>query len=159
MGQGGTGYGVKPIKLSATASSKLAVTFSVVSGPGRVSGSTLAITGAGTVVVAAEQAGNASYAAAAKVTRSMTVQKAALTVTAKDLSMQQGAAAPALTYAITGYVNGDTQAKAVTGAPNLTTTATSKSAPGSYPIKVTAGSLAAANYIFAYVDGSLTVTK
>src|SRR5580693_2541234 len=51
-------YPVSPITLSATASSGLPVTFSVVSGPGTISGSTLTITGVGTVVVAANQAGH-----------------------------------------------------------------------------------------------------
>jgi len=51
-------YPVSPITLSATASSGLPVIFSVLSGPATVSGSTLTITGVGTVVVAANQAGN-----------------------------------------------------------------------------------------------------
>ncbi|MGA2889383.1 MAG: sugar-binding protein [Terracidiphilus sp.] len=66
-------YGVSPITLSASASSGLAVTFSVVSGPGTVSGNTLTVTGAGTVVVAANQAGNGTYTAAAQVTHSVVV--------------------------------------------------------------------------------------
>ena len=69
-------YGVAPIALTATAGSGLPVTFSVVSGPGSVAGSTLTITGAGTVVVAANQAGNTNYAAAAQVTKSVTVNQA-----------------------------------------------------------------------------------
>src|SRR5208282_1300996 len=73
-------YGVSPITLTATASSGLPVTFSIVSGPGTVSGSTLTITGVGTVVVAANQAGNANYAAAAQVTQSVVVNKAAQTI-------------------------------------------------------------------------------
>jgi len=68
-------YGVSPIALSATATSGLAVTFSVVSGPGTVSGNILTITGAGTIVVAANQAGNANYAAAGQVTRSIVVNQ------------------------------------------------------------------------------------
>jgi sugar lactone lactonase YvrE len=72
-------YGVKPITLAATASSKLTVVFSVVSGPGKVSGSTLTITGAGMVIVAANQAGNADYNAATAVKRSIVVNKAATT--------------------------------------------------------------------------------
>jgi RHS repeat-associated protein len=74
-------YGVAPIALSATASSGLGVSFSVVSGPGTISGSTLTITGAGTVVVAANQAGNADYAAAAQVTQSVVVTQATPVIT------------------------------------------------------------------------------
>ena len=154
-------YGVKPIALSATASSKLAVTFGVVSGPAKVSGThdaTLSIKGAGTVVVAAKQAGNATYGAA-QVTRSIVVNKATLTVTANNLTMKQGATVPKLTYTMAGFVNGDKQAKATTGQPALSTSATSKSAPDKYPITVKAGKLAAANYKFAFVKGTLTVTK
>src|SRR5580700_1404562 len=66
-------YPVSPITLSATASSGLPVTFSVVSGPGTISGSTLTITGVGTVVVAANQAGNTYYSAAPQVTQSIVV--------------------------------------------------------------------------------------
>ena len=69
-------YGVAPIALSASSTSGLAVTFSIVSGPGTVNGSTLTITGVGTVVVAANQAGNADYTAAAQVTRTVVVNKA-----------------------------------------------------------------------------------
>ena len=74
-------YGVSPITLSASASSGLTLAFSVVSGPGTVSGSTLTITGVGTVVVAANQAGNTNYAAATQVTRSITVNQASQTIT------------------------------------------------------------------------------
>jgi hypothetical protein len=69
-------FGVGPIMLYATASSGLPVTFSVISGPATVSGSTLTITGAGTIVVAANQAGNADYTAAAQVTQTIIVNKA-----------------------------------------------------------------------------------
>jgi len=58
-----------------------AVTFSVASGTGTISGSTLMVTGAGTIVVNANQAGNSNYAAAATVQRSITVNKASSTVT------------------------------------------------------------------------------
>ncbi len=152
-------YGVQPITLSATASSGLPVTFSVVSGPATVKSSTLTITGAGAVVVAANQPGNTIYGAAAQVTRSIAVNKTKLTVTANNLTMKKGAAVPTLTYAMTGFVNGDSQAKATTGKPALSTTATSTSPTGRYPITVQAGTLAAANYNIAFVNGTLTVTK
>ncbi len=56
-------YGVKPITLQAKASSGLPVTFNVVSGPAKVAGNRLTITGAGTVEVEAYQSGNSVYAA------------------------------------------------------------------------------------------------
>jgi RHS repeat-associated protein len=68
-------YGVAPITLSASSTSGLAVTFSVLSGPASISGSVLSITGVGTVVVAADQSGNTNFAAATEVSRSVTVNK------------------------------------------------------------------------------------
>jgi hypothetical protein len=87
-------YGVAPISLVATASSGLAVTFSVVSGPGTVSNSTLTITGVGTVVVAANQAGNATYAAAPQVTRSVVVTPIGQTISFAALYNQVLGMAP-----------------------------------------------------------------
>ncbi len=74
-------FGVSPIGLSASATSSLPVTFTVISGPGTISGTTLTVTGAGTIVVAANQAGNTSYAPAAEVQRSITVNQATPTIT------------------------------------------------------------------------------
>ncbi len=66
---------------AATASSGLTVTYSVVSGPCAIAGTTVTATGAGTCVIAADQAGNASYNAAPQVTQSVTVTVAAQTIT------------------------------------------------------------------------------
>ena len=74
-------YGVSPIELTATATSGLGVTFTVVSGPGSISGSTLTITGAGTVVVAANQAGNSNFLPAVQATQSITVNIAVTSTT------------------------------------------------------------------------------
>jgi len=68
--------------ITATASSGLPVTYSVVSGPATVSGSTVHLTGTtGTVVIAANQAGNTTYCAAAQVTQSFTVSCTPQTIT------------------------------------------------------------------------------
>jgi hypothetical protein len=61
------------LTLSATASSGLPVSFSLVSGPATLNGATLTPTGTGTVVVRADQGGDASYAAAASVSASITI--------------------------------------------------------------------------------------
>lgn len=87
----------------------------------------------------------------------LTVGKAALTVTPNNQSIVSGSALPTLSATITGFVNGDTQT-AVTGAPALTTTATSSSPAGSYPITAALGTLAAANYTFTFGAGTLTIT-
>lgn len=57
-----------PFALSASASSGLPVTFTVTAGPASLSGSTLTITGTGSVTVQASQAGNATYLPADPVT-------------------------------------------------------------------------------------------
>jgi 5-hydroxyisourate hydrolase-like protein (transthyretin family) len=74
-------YGDAPFTVTApTASSGLPVILSIKSGPATISGNTVTITGAGAVVLAANQAGNANYAAATEVTMSFTVTKAAQTI-------------------------------------------------------------------------------
>jgi hypothetical protein len=149
-------YGVAPITLSATASSGLAVSYAVISGPATVSGGKLTITGAGSVTVQATQSGNNTYAAATPVSVIITVNKARLTVTANNAARLYGAANPTLTYAITGFVNGDTSA-VVSGTASLTTTATAASAVGPYPVTFSTRSLTASNYTFTYVSGTLVV--
>ena len=81
-----------------------------------------------------------------------------LTVSANSQSRTYGAANPALTYAVTGFVNGDTIA-VVSGKAACTTTAAPGSAVGNYPITCTQGTLSATNYTFQFNNsGSLTVT-
>jgi len=154
-------YGAAPINLaaSATASSGLAVSFSLVSGPATLKGGTLTITGAGKVVVQATQAGNSNWTAATAVNKTITVQPVALTVTPKNATMVYGATVPSLTgYTVTGFVNGDSSS-VVKGAPKLTTTATSTSAVGGYPIHAAVGTLSAANYTFSFAAGTMTVQQ
>jgi hypothetical protein len=69
-----------PISLSAASSVGLPVTFTVVSGPGTVSGNQLTLTAAGTITVRASQPGNENYLAADPVTKSVVVTIAAATV-------------------------------------------------------------------------------
>ena len=87
----------------------------------------------------------------------LTVTAATLTVTANDASLPYGTANPTFSYTITGYVNGD-NSSAVSGTASVSTTATTNSNIGTYPLTPTAGSLNAANYGFAFVNGTLTVT-
>jgi len=78
-------FGDAPFTLSATASSGLPVSFSIVSGPATIAGNTVTITGAGTIVVRASQAGNDTYNAATPVNRSFIVNKAAQSITFAEL--------------------------------------------------------------------------
>jgi hypothetical protein len=92
------------------------------------------------------------------VSGTVTVNQATLTVTANNQTMALGGAVPPLTTTITGYVNGQTLATSgVTGSPACTTTATPTSPGGTYPITCSIGTLAATNYTFAFVSGTLTV--
>jgi sugar lactone lactonase YvrE len=150
-------YGVAPITLTATASSGLPVSYTV-SGPATVANGVLTITGAGTVTVTATQGGNSTYAPATSVARTLTVNPAVLTVTAANLSRGTNVPNPStFGYSITGFAYSDTAATAVTGQPSITTSAQTNSPAGTYPIVPALGTLAAANYTFAFVNGTLTI--
>jgi sugar lactone lactonase YvrE len=70
-------YGGAPYALNATASSLLAVSYAVTSGPATLSPSnTLMFTGVGPVTVQASQAGNVEFAAATPVSQTFTVNPA-----------------------------------------------------------------------------------
>jgi hypothetical protein len=88
-------------------------------------------------------------------TVALLVNPAVLTVTANSTSAPFGTT-PVLGTTITGFVNGDTRSE-VSGAAALTTTASTYSLPGSYPVTIGPGTLAAANYTFNLVDGAYTV--
>jgi hypothetical protein len=101
---------------------------------------------------------NTNYAIATDIV-SLTVNKAPLTVTANNATRVYGAANPTFSDAFTGFMNGDTQS-VVSGAASLTTTATTTSAVGTYPITAALGTLSAANYTFAtFVNGTLAITQ
>lgn len=150
-------YGDAPRTLSATADSKLTVTFTVVSGPGVITDGKLAFTGAGKVVVRASQAGDATYKKAPDVSQTFTVAKATLTVTVADASRPDNSANPALTLRYSGFVGNDTATTpgVLTKTPVATTKATASSPDGVYAI--TAAGATSANYTFVYVPGTLTV--
>jgi len=82
--------------------------------------------------------------------------KATLTVTATNASAPYGQAIPALTYSVSGFVNGDSVAQ-ISGVPKETTTARQGSPRGEYPISLTAGTLSSADYNFVFVGGTFTV--
>jgi len=151
-------YGAGAISLGATASSGLPVSYTV-TGPATLSGSTLSFTGQGNVVVTAMQSGDSTYAAASPVMQTVVVSPSPLTVAVNGApSRIFGQANPAFTYTIGPFVNGETQQTATTGVPSLTTTAVPKSPAGTYPITLSIGTLAAANYTFNLVSGQLSVT-
>jgi gliding motility-associated-like protein len=105
------------------------------------------ITGAGTATITASNGSN-SFG------KTLTVNKAPLTVTANNASAISGLPLPALTVTYSGFVNGDTRTN-LTTQPTVSTTAASASAAGNYP--VTASGAASANYTFTYVPGTLVL--
>jgi hypothetical protein len=88
---------------------------------------------------------------------SVQVLRAPLQLKANNLTMTQGSTVPTLTYTLTGFVNGQSAAGTVTGTPDLSTTATSASRPGHYPITIKPATLNSTNYYFQNVNGTITV--
>jgi len=113
------------------------------------------IVGAGSATITAVQSGNSVYSPATSVPQTLVVIPAVLTTTANNQSKVYGAALPTLTVSYTGFVNGDTQSIITTQA-NTSTTATTTSVAGTYPITVS-GAVVGNNYTINYVPGVLTV--
>jgi hypothetical protein len=157
-------YSATPYTITpATASSGLAVIYSVKSGPGTISGSgnQITLSGAGSIVIAANQPGNynpttnpGGYGIATTVYQTLTVTQAPLTVTANPASRAYGAPNPQFSDTVTGTVAPDTFV--ISNTPN----ATINSSPGSYLIAplVTGGSNVG-SYNITYNDGILTITQ
>ena len=74
-------YGVGLIAPSTASDPGLPATFSVVSGPGSISGNTRTVTGAGSIDVEGDQVGNAGYAASTPVQQTLVFNKAASVTT------------------------------------------------------------------------------
>ena len=112
---------------------------------------------AGAHTISISYSGDANFAAVSPPQLLFTVAKVHLTVTADNKSRGLNAANPALTYKITGFINGDT-ATVVSGQPTLSTTAVVNSPAGAYPITVSLGTLSAINYDFPnLVNGTLNL--
>ena len=154
-------YGLAPITLTATGGgSGNPVTFSLdaasTAGVATLSGNSLTITGVGTVVIDANQAAGTGYLAAAQVQQSIVVNPATVTIAASSPTVVYGEAVPTITPSFNGFMNGDTRT-ALTEQPTCVTAYTATSAVGSSPATSCSGA-AAANYTFAYANGTVTVT-
>src|SRR5690606_20715993 len=114
------------------------------------------ILGAGDIVIAASQEGNADYSAAAPVTRALHIAKAPLAVSVADASRAYGEANPSFDVSYDGFVDGE-DATALDTRPTAATDATETSAPGSYAVTVSGGE--SADYAFTYQGATLAVTK
>ncbi len=123
-------------------------------GVATITGNTIHITGAGTTTITASQAGSDGYFAATDVVRTLTVNKAALTIKVSDTVKVTGEPNPAFIITYTGFVLGETAANLSTQ-PTVLTDAVTNSAPGYYTL-TPAGSVSQ-NYSFTIVAGKLTI--
>lgn len=110
----------------------------------------------GTVVIRANQAGNAGYLAASEVITTLTVTKAILDVIAEDKVKVQGGANPVGTF-VYGAFKGTDDATAVTGTPVVTFAAIDTSPAGDYDINIDVSGLSSDKYTFNPVKGKLKV--
>ncbi|HJT74713.1 MAG TPA: MBG domain-containing protein, partial [Chitinophaga sp.] len=151
-------YGDAAFTLSASSNSGLPVSYSIISGPATVNGNTITITGAGTVTIAANQAGDASYFPATQATQSFNISKAPLTVTASDDTRTYNGAAytggNGVTYV--GFVNGDNATKL---GGNITYAGSAQGAVNAGTYTIAPLGLASNDYSITYADGQLTITK
>ncbi|WP_229668952.1 beta strand repeat-containing protein, partial [Edaphobacter acidisoli] len=121
---------------------------------------TVLLPGTHTLNVAFTPTDTTTYGNGGTASVSILVNKAPLTVIANSETAVYGTANPPYTYTITGFVNGDTQATAVTGAPTLTTSPVTPANVGVYPITAALGTLASTNYNFTtFTNGTLTITQ
>jgi hypothetical protein len=144
------------LKIDAAASAVCSISAGVVS-----------FTGAGTCLINANQAGNATYATATQVQQSFTVGTnvisppgalSTVTVTAEPKSRPFGTSNPALTAVLSGVAAGQTPATSgIIGSPLCTTTATLFSPAGTYPITCSVGTLTSLAHVFAFVPATLTI--
>lgn len=103
-------YTTSTVVLSGAATSNLAVTYAIVSGPGTITGDVLSFTGSGVVTVSANQAGDARFNAATEVQRSINASNTAPVII--PAGVQQGWL---LSYAGSGAGEGRAVALEVSG--------------------------------------------
>ena len=99
-------YGTAPFSLQATATSGLAVSYRVVSGPATLSGSTLTLTGTGTVNIEASQSGNTTYNAAPTVSQSFLVSATTSAGTSTRIEAEKYASMSGINTETTSDVGG-----------------------------------------------------
>lgn len=150
-------YGDEDFALEAVASSGLPVTFSI-NNPSvaTLTGNMVHITGGGTALVTASQAGDAAYNPAEDVVLTLTVNKAVLTLTADDKTRPYLDPNPELTWSISGFLFDDDDSD-IDEMPVIGTSATQESPGGEYPIEFTEGEDNC--YSFSFETAVLTITK
>ena len=149
-------YGSGNYTLPETTAEGMTLTWSVENtNIATVEANVLTVKGAGSTTVTATQAGNDEFNSFSR-EFTLTVNKATLTITANNKSMIYGDDVPTFDVTYSGFKNDDTSA-ALTSQPTATSTATKNSVVGTYSIIPSGGS--SDNYMFDYVDGTLTINK
>ncbi len=88
----------------------------------------------------------------------LTINKAALKITADDKSMTYGGSMPTLTVSYSGFVNGD-NSFSLTKKPTVTSATPATANAGTYANTLTASGAVDSNYTISYVAGDLTINK
>ena len=109
---------------------------------------------AGTATVEITAAGTDRYAEALK-TVNVTVNKAVVTIKAKNYTVKTGSALPTFEYMVTGLVNGDTLAFV----PNITCAAKDTRTVGAYDIIVAVSITEDERYTYTTQNGTLTIER
>ncbi len=150
-------YGDAAFSLVASASSDLEVTVtSSNTDVATVSNGSIAIVGAGTTDITVSQEGDDTYNAAESVTRTLTIQKAVLTIVAADAASTYGENVPAFGFSFSGFVNGEDES-VLNEVPSATFTGGTDPNAGTYDIFLTGGS--DDNYSYTFVEGSYVVAQ
>ncbi|MBB5058091.1 hypothetical protein HDF16_002797 [Granulicella aggregans] len=154
-------YGDAPFVLTATASSGLDISYSVVSGPATVVGSTVTVTGVGTVTIQAAQAGNTTYAAATPVSRSFLVSAPGPTLASISPTIGiVGSGATVVTLTGTNFASTDTVQLNGTAVPSTLVSATSLTAtlPATFFAGAGTGLITVADSVSKTVTAAATFT-
>ena len=142
-------------KITASTNGDGAISYAVKTGADVISvaaDGTITALKAGTATVEITAAETSNCIQATK-TVNVTVNKAAVTITAKNYTIKVGAALPDFDYEVTGLANGEALPIDVT----ISCTADGKTA-GEFPITVS-GAADSDNYTFSYTNGTLIVSN
>lgn len=148
-------YGVAPLSVSASSASTGTITYSVTSGPATISGSTLTLAGAGTVVLIASQAATTNYNASTA-SISFTVNKASPTLTFTSIAAQSYGVAPLSVIASSASTGAVTYT--VTSGP-ATISGSTLTITGVGTVVLGASQASTTNYNTATASTSFTVNK
>lgn len=130
-------------------------TSAVIDIPSTASTSATSASNVGSYTIIPAGGSDNNYIITSYINGTLTISKASLTATAYNQTRYYGESNPTLTFYYTGFIGSDGPA-VIDSSPVGSTTATSSSPVGSYPIILSGGS--DNNYNLSLVNGTLTVT-